>query len=85
MAVVIGPAGDPRTRALAQAARRALGPEDAVIVAAPNAALPLLDPTWLAGKALVAGAPAAYLCRGTSCSLPVTSSDAVAALVQPAA
>jgi uncharacterized protein YyaL (SSP411 family) len=83
VAVVIGAEGDPRTAALARAARRALGPEDAVIVAAPGASAGPLDPTWLLGKTTSGGAPAAYVCRGTACSLPVTSPEALAALVSP--
>ncbi|MBM4385076.1 MAG: thioredoxin domain-containing protein [Deltaproteobacteria bacterium] len=83
VAVVIGDAADPRTTALAVAARRALGPEDAVLVAAPSEASARLDPTWLAGKSLLNGAPAAYVCRGVECSLPVTEPAAVAALVSP--
>jgi uncharacterized protein YyaL (SSP411 family) len=79
VAVVIGREGDPRTAALAQAARRALGPEDGVIVAAPGATSPWLDAAWLAGKTLAAGAPAAYVCRGTECSLPITDPAALSA------
>jgi uncharacterized protein YyaL (SSP411 family) len=79
VAVVIGIEGDPRTEALAQAARRALGPEDGVIVAAPGATSPWLDAAWLAGKTLAAGAPAAYVCRGRECSLPITDPAALRA------
>jgi hypothetical protein len=85
VAVVIGDEADPRTAALAQAARRALGPEEAVLVAAPGATSALLDASWLAGRALVGGAPAAYVCRGVSCSLPVTEPAALLALVSPSA
>jgi uncharacterized protein YyaL (SSP411 family) len=83
VAVVIGADADPRTDALARAARRALAPEDVVLVAAPGSASPLLDPTWLRGKALAEGAPAAYLCRGTECSLPVTEPSELALLAAP--
>ncbi|MFI5318621.1 MAG: thioredoxin domain-containing protein [Myxococcota bacterium] len=84
VAVVIGGAEDPRTAALARAARRALGPEEHVLVAAPGSASALLDPSWLAGKTLLAGAPAAYVCRGTTCSLPVAEPEALAALAAAA-
>jgi hypothetical protein len=80
VAVVSGEPGDPAAEALAAAARRALASEDAVVVVAPGAAPPELDPTWLAGRGPVGGRPAAYLCRGTTCSLPVTDPDALAAL-----
>ena len=83
VAVVIGAAADPRTEALALAARRALGPEEHVLVAAPAEASALLDPSWLLGKALALGAPAAYLCRGVECSLPVSEPAALAALAAP--
>jgi uncharacterized protein YyaL (SSP411 family) len=80
-AVVVGDPEDPRTRALARAARRRLAPEDAVLVAAPAAPPPPgVDPSWLAGRGPVAGAPAAYLCRGTVCSLPITTPEALAGL-----
>jgi hypothetical protein len=80
-AVVMGHPEDPRTRPLALAARRRLAPEDAVLVAAPGAAPPAgVDPAWFAGRGPVAGTPAAYLCRGTVCSLPVTTPEALAGL-----
>jgi uncharacterized protein YyaL (SSP411 family) len=72
VAVVVGAPDDPATEALARGARLALAPEDAVVVAAPGSAPPGLDPTWLAGRTLSSGRPAAYLCRGTTCSLPIT-------------
>jgi hypothetical protein len=80
--VIVGAPDDPATQALAARARRALAPEDGVVVAAPGAATPAgLDPAWLAGRTPIAGRPAAYLCRGTTCSLPVTEPDALAELV----
>jgi uncharacterized protein YyaL (SSP411 family) len=80
-AVVVGEPADPRTRALALRGRRSLAPEDAVLVAAPGAAAPAgVDPSWLAGRATVGGAPAAYVCRGTECSLPVTTPEALVPL-----
>jgi len=79
-AVVVGAADDARTGALALAARRRLAPEEAVLVVAPGAETPAgLDPTWLEGKA-AGEVPTAYVCRGTTCSLPVTEPDAVAPL-----
>jgi hypothetical protein len=76
-AVVVGDPEDPRTQALALRARRGLAPEELVIVAAPGDPTPAgVDASWLAGRTPVAGAPAAYLCRGTVCSLPVTTPEA---------
>jgi hypothetical protein len=81
VAVVVGDPAAGATRALAAAARRALGPEDAVVVARPGEAVPDLDPTWLTGRGLVEGRSAVYLCRGTTCALPVTEPEVLAALV----
>jgi hypothetical protein len=82
VAVIVGDPGAARDD-LSRAARRALGPEEAVIVAAPGAASALLDPSWLAGRAPVAGRPAAYLCRGVECSLPVGEAAQLLALAAP--
>jgi hypothetical protein len=70
VAVVVGDPDAEETRALARRARRVLAPEDAVVTSAPGRAPALLDPTWLAGRELVAGRPTAWVCRGTTCSLP---------------
>jgi uncharacterized protein len=78
VAVIVGDPADPATQALALRARRALAPQDAVIVAAPGSAPPGLDAAWLAGRGLVGGKPAAYVCHGTECSLPVTDPAALA-------
>ena len=80
-AVVVGDPADPRTQALALRARRRLAPEELVIVAAPGDPTPTgVDPSWLAGRTPVEGAPTAYVCRGTLCSLPVTEPEALAPL-----
>jgi len=80
-AVVVGDPGDARTRALALRARRLLAPEELVLVCAPGAPTPSgVDPAWLAGREPAAGAPAAFVCRGTTCSLPVTEPAALAGL-----
>jgi uncharacterized protein YyaL (SSP411 family) len=82
VAVVVGAPDAAETRALADRARRLLAPEDAVVVVAPDAAPPAaLDPSWTAGRSAVGGRATAYLCRGTTCSLPVHEPDALAALV----
>jgi uncharacterized protein len=82
---VVGPGGDPRTAALHRTAMLAAppgavialgggaavetGPGRGAAAAAdgPTAAVPLL-----AGRGLVAGAPAAYVCRDFTCRMPVT-------------
>jgi hypothetical protein len=68
---VVGPADDPRTRALYLAAVRDASPGAAVVAGDPadpaSSSVPLL-----AGRPLVDGRPAAYVCRGFVCERPVT-------------
>jgi uncharacterized protein YyaL (SSP411 family) len=78
LAVVVGAPEAAETRALAARARRVLPLEDAVVVAEPGRAPAGVDPAWLSGRGLVGGHPAAYVCRGTSCSLPATEPSAIA-------
>jgi uncharacterized protein YyaL (SSP411 family) len=86
VAVVVGTAGDAATTALAARARRLLAPEDGVVVSAPGAPVPAaLDPSWLRGRDAIGGGATAYLCRGTTCSLPVHEPDALDPLVVAAA
>ncbi len=77
VAVIVGDAAFPETQALATAARRLFAPEDAVLVCAPGSAPAGVDPAWLEGRGLVGGKAAAYVCRGTSCSLPVSDPAAL--------
>jgi uncharacterized protein YyaL (SSP411 family) len=82
VAVIVGEPGDAATEALAGRARHALAFEDAVVVVAPGAAPPAsLDADWVRGRDAVGGRATAYLCRGTTCSLPVSTPDALASLV----
>jgi uncharacterized protein YyaL (SSP411 family) len=78
VAVVVGEPDHPGTRDLLARARLVLLPEDAVIGVAPGlSTLKGVDPTWLSGRVAVDGKPTAYLCHGTTCSLPVTEPEAV--------
>ncbi|HEY6276075.1 MAG TPA: thioredoxin domain-containing protein [Streptosporangiaceae bacterium] len=86
---VVGPAADPRTTALHTTALMAappgaviaLGDGSAAGLAAVEPAGPAAGPAatpdggvpLLAGRGLVAGAPAAYVCRDFACQLPVTT------------
>jgi len=72
VAVVVGDPRDDATRSLLAAARRALGPEDAVVSVETDATSPpAVAGSWLAGREARDGRPTAYVCRGTTCSLPI--------------
>ncbi|GAA4597591.1 thioredoxin domain-containing protein [Planotetraspora phitsanulokensis] len=66
---VVGPADDPRTKALHRAALMS-GAPGLVVALGPGgtADVPLLE-----GRGLVGGEPAAYVCRGFACRAPVTT------------
>jgi uncharacterized protein len=75
---VSGPAG-PGRDALAAAARASTSPGAVVVVGEPDApGVPLL-----AGRPLVGGRAAAYVCRGFVCSAPVTDVSALSAAMAP--
>jgi len=79
VAVVVGAPGESATRDLLAAARRLLRLEDAVLAIAPGASTPEgVDPAWGLDRVAVDGRPTAYLCHGTSCSLPVMHPEALA-------
>jgi len=66
---ILGPAGDPRTRELVRACHQGYLPNKLVVQAeAGDDSLPLL-----AGRGLIDGQPAAYVCRNYACQKPVTS------------
>jgi uncharacterized protein YyaL (SSP411 family) len=46
-----------------------------VCVADGEARPPGLDASWIEGRETSGGRATAYLCRGTTCSLPVTDPD----------
>jgi uncharacterized protein YyaL (SSP411 family) len=80
--VVAGPPGDPAAEALVRAVLTHPDPALALLRAPDPAALPPGHPA--AGKGTVEGAPAAYVCRGGVCSLPVTDPAAlITALARP--
>jgi uncharacterized protein len=75
---VVGEPGDPARDALAAVARRSASPGLAVVVGEPStaAAGETDDPETvplLAGRGLVDGRAAAYVCRGMVCDRPVTT------------
>jgi uncharacterized protein len=67
--VIAGEAGDPAFDALHRAVYTVSLPNRVVSTLAPGADLPALHPAY--GKTLVAGRPAAYVCNGPVCSLPL--------------
>ena len=75
--VVIVGDGDPRELAsgpLAMAAWAAHAPGLVIVVGNPDGPVPVL-----AGRTAIGGQPTAYVCRGSSCSLPLTSAASLAA------
>jgi len=79
-AVIVGAPQAAETHALAQRARLALPPEDAVVVAQPGTLPAGVDAAWLAGRAPLGGRPTAFVCRGVVCSLPITDPEALVPL-----
>ena len=78
---IAGAPDDPRTAALARAAREGAGPFDAIAVGDPADPAAAEAAPLLAARPLVDGAPAAYVCRRSTCQAPVTDpADLVAAL-----
>jgi hypothetical protein len=68
--VVAGPPKDEATQALIRAVHERSLPNRLLQVVAPDAQLPERHPAT--GKGMVGGKPAAYVCKGQTCSLPVT-------------
>ncbi len=72
---VVGPVGDPGAQALHAAALASTSPGAVVSVGVPDAeGVPLL-----AGRTLIGGAAAAYVCRDFVCDLPTSDPDELAA------
>ena len=80
-AVIVGAEDDAQAQALATRARQLLAPEEAVLQVPPGAQPAGVDAELLAGRTLQNGRPAAYLCRGATCSAPVTHPDELGALL----
>jgi len=75
---VVGPAGDPRTRALRRTALSATRPGAVVAVGDPAVGSGV---ALLRDRPLVDGQPAAYVCRGFVCERPTTDPAQLAAQV----
>ncbi|MCC7046399.1 MAG: thioredoxin domain-containing protein [Alphaproteobacteria bacterium] len=74
--VVAGPRDKKATRSLLRAVYDAALPNAVIAVVADGAALPPQHPAH--GKGPVDGKPAAYVCRGPTCSLPLTGAAQLA-------
>ncbi len=68
--VIVGRRDEPAAAALLEAANRESVPTSVLAVVADGSALPADHPAH--GKTRVDGKPAAYVCVGPTCSLPVT-------------
>jgi len=68
--VLVGESGTPAFEALRRAVYDASLPNRVLVTVSPGSSLPSNHPA--AGKGLVDGKPAAYVCEGPVCSLPIT-------------
>ena len=78
--VIVGARGEPDTDALIEAAWRAAVPARVLAVVPPDASLPPAHPAH--GKGRVGGNATAYVCIGTTCSLPLTDSGELSKRLQ---
>ena len=76
---IVGPSGDAATTVLVRAARAAAGPFTTIAVGDPDDAAPADAAPLLAGRTIVDGVPAAYICRNFTCDAPVTDPAALTA------
>ena len=75
--VIIGRAADPATRAFLQAAHRAAQPDLVIQRFAPGTKLPANHPAATKAGDDAGGGPTAYICVGSTCSLPITDPEAL--------
>ena len=73
--VIVGELADEETRRLRRAVFETNAPNRILATIAPDDALPDGHPA--AGKTMIDGAATAYVCRGETCSLPITEPDAL--------
>jgi uncharacterized protein YyaL (SSP411 family) len=75
--IIIGRAGDEATTALMRAAQRAAQPDLVIQRFAPGAKLPDTHPAAAKVRADEKDGATAYVCIGTTCSLPITETEAL--------
>jgi hypothetical protein len=73
--VLVGEKSDPAFQSLQRAAYGVSLPNRVVLAVPPGSSLPADHPAF--GKGLVDGKPAAYVCEGPVCSLPVTDPESL--------
>ncbi len=73
--VIVGVRKDPVFLSLLRAAYNLSLPNRVVLTLPPGASLPIDHPA--SGKGLVDGKPAAYVCQGPVCSLPITDAESL--------
>jgi len=79
--VIVGDRKDPATTGLMRAVLDQALPDRLILVISPNDDLPTGHPA--AGKGLVNGKPAAYICEHMTCQAPLTDPDAIAGALAP--
>ena len=79
---VVGAAGDPDRAALERVAREASSPGLVVLAGEPDGGAESARIPLLAGRGLVEGRAAAYVCRGMVCDRPVTTLAELRALLR---
>jgi len=77
--VIVGPLDDPVAQTLAAAALASPDPATSVLRTSENVSWPDTSPAT--AKFCVNGAPAAYVCKGSTCSLPVTAPEQLRTLL----
>jgi uncharacterized protein YyaL (SSP411 family) len=78
---VVGPQGDAGREDLLRVARRTTSPGAVVVAGTPEGSGPDAAVPLLAGRGLVDGRSAAYVCRGMVCDRPVTTAAELAGLL----
>jgi uncharacterized protein YyaL (SSP411 family) len=78
--VLVGEKDDPAFQSLLRAVYRVSLPNRVVLALAPGGSLPASHPAF--GKGAVGGKPAAYVCEGPVCSLPVTEPQELRRLLE---